>query len=132
MSRVRTISPSHTQRPSERAGLGRHRLWRGAAGVNWLVGANELSPVNQGLMGYPGRANPVRESEQVRLNVRHTSNTVRCRRKKEKSWWETAFKTGPTGSTGPTRRLPGGPLLGRRHGERQGEEEEQVLVWDER
>lgn len=41
--------------------------------MNWFVRANELSPVNQGLMGYPGGGgNLVRELEQVRLNVRHT------------------------------------------------------------
>lgn len=41
-------------------------------GVNWFVGANELSPVNQGLIGYPGTGNLIRELEQVRLNARHT------------------------------------------------------------
>ena len=48
--------------------------WSGAEvdGVNWFVRANELSPVNQGLMGYPGTCNLVRELEQVRQNMRHT------------------------------------------------------------
>lgn len=44
----------------------------GVGGVNWFDGANELSPVNQGLMGYPGTGNLVTELEQVRRNVRHT------------------------------------------------------------
>lgn len=44
----------------------------GVDGVNWFDGANELSPVNQGLMGYPGTGNLVTELEQVRRNVRHT------------------------------------------------------------
>lgn len=45
---------------------------RFTGGVNWFVGANELSPVNQGLIGYPGTGNLIRELEQVRLNARHT------------------------------------------------------------
>lgn len=44
----------------------------GVDGVNWFDGANELSPVNQGLMGYPGTGNLFTELEQVRRNVRHT------------------------------------------------------------
>ena len=52
--------------------------WSGAEvdGVNWFVRANELSPVNQGLMGYPGTCNLVRELEQVRQNMRHTWHTA--------------------------------------------------------
>lgn len=47
-------------------------MGRPAAGWDgWLVGANELSPVNQRLTGYPGTGNPVRELEQVRPGVRH-------------------------------------------------------------
>lgn len=52
----------------------RARRWMlrwGDDGVNWFDRANELSPVNQGLMGYPGTGNLVRELEQVRRNVRH-------------------------------------------------------------
>lgn len=40
--------------------------------MNWFDRANELSSGNQGLMGYPGTGNLVRELEQVRQNVRHT------------------------------------------------------------
>ena len=47
--------------------MGRRWTW-----VNWFVRANELNLVNQGLMGYPGTGNLVRELDQVRLNVRHT------------------------------------------------------------
>lgn len=50
----------------------RDGLRRSTGGVNWFVGANELSPVNQGLIGYPGTGNLIRELVQVRLNARHT------------------------------------------------------------
>ncbi len=51
------------------------------AGVNWFVRANELSSVNQALMGYPGTGNLVRELEQVRQNVRHTCHTAKAETK---------------------------------------------------
>lgn len=50
--------------------------------VNWFARANELSPVNQGLMGYPGMGNLVRELEQVRRNVRHTWHKAKARGEK--------------------------------------------------
>lgn len=54
------------------AGAGMDALGRRLTGVNWFDRANELSPVNQGLMGYLGTANLVRKSEQVKQSVRHT------------------------------------------------------------
>lgn len=50
--------------------LGQRWTW-----VNWFVRANELSPVNQALIGYPGMGNLVRELE---LNVRHTWPTEKA------------------------------------------------------
>lgn len=60
---------------------GMDSLGQRLTGVNWFVRANELSPVNQGLMRYPGTGNLVRELEQVSLNVRHTWHTVKAGRK---------------------------------------------------
>ena len=54
------------------AAAGPERRTRRLTEVNWFVRANELSPVNQGLMGYPGTANLVRELERFSPNVRHT------------------------------------------------------------